>query len=463
MSGVEASASVVPASANLTVDGALRAVGLGPALDTPIAEVLRSLRLPPLPALPPVPPLPGLPPLPVLDLGALLKPLTDLLGAFGTGDLAGAGDLGKVFSGLSELLDLTISGTTSVLKAVDTVWAGTAATTAATKMGRTAAETGVVSQQGAAMSVDIGAAGTIVAGGLAALQAVIAKTVGLLSAAMVFIWTPPGQAAALAAISAGIAEGAAVVAATKAQLLAPTATMVAHGAPVPISGAPAGALSPFAIAASALEAAAVPLKTATGVLGSALAAASSSNTGSAKTTPSVDNRDGRRDATPEPCCPADAHKVGAAGVGGAHTRGLGGAGQGGGASVGGLGDAGNREVTARYAARTAGLGGTEPAGAVAASTPAPSQAGVLGSGGTVAPMAGVGAMGGAHAVGRVIGGSPVVLKSPDAVAECERACAPAVFGDDGRPSAHGPDDTGLGPVDDAAAARLAALREELLS
>lgn len=179
------------------------------------------------------------------------------------------------------------------------------------------------------MSVDIGAAGTIVAGGLAALQAVIAKTVGLLSAAMVFIWTPPGQAAALAAISAGIAEGAAVVAATKAQLLAPTATMVAHGAPVPISGAPAGALSPFAIAASALEAAAVPLKTATGVLGSALAAASSSNTGSAKTTPSVDNRDGRRDATPEPCCPADAHKVGAAGVGGAHTRGLGGAGQGG--------------------------------------------------------------------------------------------------------------------------------------
>ena len=55
-----------------------------------VGAVLGSLGLPPLPALPPLPPLPGLPPLPVLDLSALLKPLTDLLGAFGTADLAAA-------------------------------------------------------------------------------------------------------------------------------------------------------------------------------------------------------------------------------------------------------------------------------------------------------------------------------------------------------------------------------------
>lgn len=447
-----------------------------------VGAVLQSLGLPPLPALPPLPPLPGLPPLPVLDLSALLKPLTDLLGAFGTADVAAAADLGKIFNGLSSLLDLTVSGTTSALRAVDKVWTGTAATSAATKMGRTATESGMVAAQGSGMSIDIGAAAGIVAAGLAALQAVIAKTVGLVGAALPFILTPPGQAAALAAISAGMAEGTAVVAATKAQLLAPTAKMVTNGAPVPISGAPAaGAVGAFGLAATALEALAVPLKTATGVLGSTLAAAARTTTEAAKKgqltgTMPTSGKPGARDqgtahrCCGDKCCAGDV-RTGAVGPGarpgtpGVPGRGLGVAGLGsGGTGVGGSGAggvAGPREVSARYSVRAPVLGGTAPAAVVG--TGAPEPAAVMTPGAGVAPMTGAAAMGGAHAVGRVMGGPPVALRSSDVLADCDQMLAPAVFGDDTDPSGPGPQDLDAGASEGAAAARLAALREELLS
>lgn len=455
-----------------TVESALRGAGLGPILDTPVPAVLRALGLPSLPALPPAPPLPGLPPLPVLDPAVLLKPLTDLLGVFGSGDLAGAGDPGAIFKGLSSLLDLTISGTTTALKEMDKVWAGAAATGAATKMARTSAETGAVSAQGAKMSADITVGAGMVAGGLAALQAVIAKTVGLLAAALPFVATPPGQAAVLAIISAGLAEGGAVVAATKAQLLAPTASMAANGKPVPVSGAPAGAGSAFAIAASVLEAAAGPIKAATGALGSALTAAAKAAPKQAATPP------GKRLATAKDrggdCrCPAqddgrpgDRHHQGVAGAGragqggkgaggkGATAKGLGGAGA-------GLGAGGPREVTASYAARTPVLGGTEPAGFAATTSPSP--AGATPTTGTgMAPVGAAGALGGAHAVARLAGGAPLAaLKSSDAVSDCARAYAPAVFGDDRGPD--GAPDEPAPPEKSTAGARLAALREELLS
>jgi len=391
-----------------------------------------------------MPPLPGLPPLPVLDLSALLKPLTDLLGAFGTGDLAGAGDPTKIFTGLSSLLDLTVSGTTSALKAVDKVWSGAAATGAAAKMGRTAVESGMVARQGATMSVDIGAAATIVAGGLAALQAVIVKTAGLVGAALPFIWTPPGQAAALAAISAGMTEGVAVVTATKVQLLAPTATMATNGAPVPISGAPTGAVSPFMVAATALETLAVPLKSATGILGSTLAAAARQQQTTRR--PAADHQ-GKPPAG-EKHCPAPEQRVAPAGAAGA---GLG--------KIGGLGGGGlnPREVTARYAARTPMVGDIEPAAAVSVPGPGAAHPAPVGSAGAMAPVAG--AMGGAHAVARVGAGSPDALKSVGVLGDCDKACAPAVFGAD--PAVEASDD--LDPAETAASNRLAALREELLS
>ncbi len=464
--------AAVPAAGGPTVDAALRAAGMGPVLDAPVAAVLRSLGLPPLPAVPPLPPLPGLPPLPVLDLSALLKPLTDLLGAFGTGDLARAGDPGKIFTGLSSLLDLTMSGTTSALRAVDKVWAGTAATSAAGKMGRTAAETGAVSRQGSGMSIDIAAAGGIVAAGLAALQGVIAKTIGLVGAAVPFIWTPPGQAAALAAISSGLAEGTAVVAATKAQLVVPTARMVANGTPVLISGAPAAAASAFAVAATVLEAVAVPLKAATGVLGSTLAAVSPGKASTAATpatgrTGAQATSAGHRGNTADSgCCacapaarpaahlaPRTAAAARAAGASGA-------AGTGGrGGSVGGA-LAGPKDVTAQYAARTPVLGGTEPAALATVSGAAPSQTAGTIPGAGVAPVAGGGALGGMHAVGRVMSGPGIVPKSGEALADCDQAHVPAVFGAEGEWPGADPDDAGRSAT---AGARLAALREELLS
>ncbi|GAB09954.1 hypothetical protein GOARA_050_00160 [Gordonia araii NBRC 100433] len=436
----------------LTVEGALRSAGLGPVLDAPVSQVLRSLGLPSLPAVPPLPPLPGLPPLPVLDLTALLKPLTDLLGAFGTADLAGAGDPSKIFSGLSTLLDLTVQGTTAALRAVDQVWTGAASTTAAAKMGKTAAETAMVSRQGSAMSVDITAAGGIVATGLAALQAVIVKTVGLVAATMPVIWTPPGQAAALAAIGAGLAEATAVVTATKVQLLAPTATMAANGAPVAVGGAPAAGSSPFGIAATVLDSVAGPLKAATGVLGSALAAGARGTVGAKAVKSAADRTGTRAEKDKSGNCRTDGQRDGATGLAG--VRGSAVSGMGGGGRASGLGVA--REVTAEYSARTPVPGGTEPAAVSVAPHATPGATATAGSGAAVAPMGAAGALG-AHAMGRVVGGAAIVPRSDEAVADCDQTWAPAVFGDDQRPPSDPAADV------DTTSERLAALKEELLS
>jgi hypothetical protein len=62
-----------------------------------------------------------------------------------------------------------------------------------------------------------------------------------------------------------------------------------------------------------------------------------------------------------------------------------------------------------------------------------------------------------------MGGPPVTLRSSEALADCEQMLAPAVFGDDINWSGPGPQDLDASASEGAAAARLAALREELLS
>ncbi|MFT4088389.1 MAG: hypothetical protein QM658_14790 [Gordonia sp. (in: high G+C Gram-positive bacteria)] len=259
-----------------TVGDLLAPTGLPAFLDRPVDEVLADLGvkgldlgglgLEPgahgggqsLPALPTSIGIDDLPALPALDPMALLKPVTDLLSAFGTGKLSSAqgGDPATSLQGIAETLQTGMSTVSAVLRAVDGLWSGQGGTAAATKSATAAANSGALATQGTAMSVDVDAALAIVGAGLASLQGVVVKTAGLIATTMPAIMTPPGQLAALGFAAEGLAEGAAVVAATRAQLTAPTAAMTAHGAKVPVTAAPTGTVSPLATAANALDAAA---------------------------------------------------------------------------------------------------------------------------------------------------------------------------------------------------------------
>lgn len=291
--------TAIPADNHLTVGQLVDATPLGKILDTPVADVLSSLKLPPLPALPQLPALPGVPTLPPLNFDVLLKPLTDLLGSFGTGNLSTAPiDPTKVLSVLSQVLESTLSLSSAALRALDGVWSGAAATSATAKTAKTGAETTAVATQGTGMSIDIGAAATIVAAGLATVQGIVVKTVGLLATTIPLIATPVGQGMALGFIATGLAEGIAAVTATRAQLLGPTARMATNGAPVKISGAPtAGTSSPFAVAANLLDAVGTPLKTVSTGLTQALTATTAGSPGnnnsgdSSKKTPTSMNGD----------------------------------------------------------------------------------------------------------------------------------------------------------------------------
>ncbi|MGO3327990.1 hypothetical protein [Gordonia sp. (in: high G+C Gram-positive bacteria)] len=231
----------------VTVGDLLEPTGLTAFLDTPVADVLHDLGLPTFDApmsisLPDLSDLglPALPSLPGLDPTALVKPIVDLFGTFGTGSLSGAN---SPIESLGSLAGLLQSGASTLLNAtsnIDADWAGQAATAAIGTAVRTAGQSEQIAAQGTAMAADVQAAATIVGAGLVQLQGVVAKTVGLLTAAAPTLVTPAGQVAALGIAAEGLTEGLAVVADTRAQLTAPTAHISAVGTPVAVSDAPIG-------------------------------------------------------------------------------------------------------------------------------------------------------------------------------------------------------------------------------
>ncbi|WP_124710640.1 hypothetical protein [Gordonia insulae] len=369
---------------HMTVQEMIDASPIGPILDTSVADVLAGHGLPGLPALPPptMGPLPGLPPLPPLDLGLLIKPLTDLLGGFGTGDLsAGDFDPSAIFQSLSKVLETTMSMGSGAVKALDKLWTGTASTAAVGKSAVTTADTANVTTQGTGMSFDIQAAAGIVGAGLAAVQAIIAATIAKISATIPLIMTPFGQGAAVGFATEGLAEATTQVAVTRAQLLGPTAKMTTNGAQVPVTGAPtpgAAAQSPFAVASAVLDGASPAVSSAT-ELPSMIASPVSSMLSATKTDPLT----GRTDVTPKP-------------------KGPGGPGPGGGGAKGHAGGAGGSigAVSAPLAARpfmSATPGMTEPAGYSPQTTPRATVTPTGAVPGSMAPMGGAGTARGAGA------------------------------------------------------------------
>lgn len=254
------SGATAPGFDDMSIRDMIDATPLGPILDRPVGEVLAGLGLPPIPQIPALPPMPGLPPLPTIDIGMLLKPMTDLLGGFGTGDLSGAPfDPSMIFSALSTVLDTAMSTATEALGVLDGLWTGAASLGAATKTAEASTNSAALSTQGGVMSIDIQAAAAIVAAGLATVQGIIAATLGKIAILGPGLATPLGQGAAVGFATEGLAEATAAVAVTRAQLLGPTTQMIANGAPVKVTSPPTAATtsaaqSPFALAGSILEA-----------------------------------------------------------------------------------------------------------------------------------------------------------------------------------------------------------------
>ncbi|WP_338836399.1 hypothetical protein [Gordonia polyisoprenivorans] len=378
-----------PALTEMSVNDMIAATPLGPILDRPVGDVLAGLGLPPLPEFPPLPPLPGLPPLPVIDVGLLVKPITDLLGSFGTGDLSAADfDPTVIFQGLSTMLESSMSMAQAALKIADEVWGGQSAVSAAAKTGEASVNSGQLAVQGSGMSFDIQAAAGIVAAGVATLQAILAATIAKITAAVSFTG-PAALPLAVSLAALGLSEATAAVAATRAQLLAPTTHMTVNGAPVAVTNAPTGAAgaaqSPFALAGTILDAVSPVVSTATEIpsmltapLQQVLAAGDTAVRPAAYVAP--------EDGGGGPSGPGG----GPAGLG-AMPTGAGGAGRGG-------GGAGGAAVTAPLGAARSGMpvvGATEPASYTPASparavsgttTPMPA---------SMAPMAAAGAARGA--------------------------------------------------------------------
>ncbi|MFW0792224.1 hypothetical protein AAFP30_00280 [Gordonia sp. CPCC 205515] len=344
---------------DMSVRDMIDATPLGPILERPVGEVLAGLGLPPLPQLPALPPLPGLPPLPPLDLTLLIKPITDLLGAFGTGDLAAGGlDPSAVFKSLSTALEASMSVGSAACKALDKLWTGTASTAATAKAAQTTADTGKVATQGTGISIDLQAAAAIVGAGVATLQGIIAATISKIAGTVPILATPAGQALAVGFATEGLSEATAAVAATRAQLLGPTATMTANGAPVPITHAPAPGPSPFAIAGAVIDGLA-PVVSSLAGLPAAMTPTSSVRSSTPASTPA-------HPGTSKPVSGCGTEPSGAPAGVIAGAGGIGGA-----AGAGIAGDAGRTQPAGIAAPGVAGLQATPLSAARAVSSPLP--------------------------------------------------------------------------------------------
>ena len=211
-------------------------------LDRPVGDVLRDLGLPQLPDLSNVqlPPLPDLPPMPVLDLHALAKPLTDLAGGFGHGQLGtGPGpDPTQVLTQVSTALQTAMSLGATALQLVMTLWQGMGAQSAAAKAGQAASDGAALAVQSGEQKLILGNAATSAALGAAGMTAIIAKYVATMTVAAPLLASPGGQAFLVAATTESMAEALAQVAKTKLEMVGHAGSMTQAGQKVAITDAP---------------------------------------------------------------------------------------------------------------------------------------------------------------------------------------------------------------------------------
>ncbi|WP_280242604.1 hypothetical protein [Nocardia abscessus] len=243
-----------------TVLELLRGSALAPMLDMPVNDVLHSMGLPHLPEIPAFVQLPDLPPLPAIDLGALMRPLTELASAFGTGQLgapapapasAGAAaappappvDPTQLLQNVSTVMQTVMQVGSSLVQTLMTVWQGMAAMEAAKKAGEAQTDADKLAAQSTQeKSVLVNAAGSVFTGaGL--MSAVVAKFSTTMAFAPLLAASPAGQGFLVASAIEAMTEALAITAKTKAEMVGHSATMTQAGQKVPITNAPTGVKS----------------------------------------------------------------------------------------------------------------------------------------------------------------------------------------------------------------------------
>ncbi|MEU4312616.1 hypothetical protein [Nocardia sp. NPDC024068] len=242
-----------------TVLDLLRGSALAPMLDMPVNDILANLGLPGLPEFPAFGQLPGMPPLPTIDLSALMRPLTDLASAFGTGQFAppalpapaAAGDPAaapaappidpmQMLSQVGTVMQSVLQVAPQALQTVMQLWQGMGAMEAATKSGQATADAGNLEAQSLQEKQHLGEGAVTVGTGAALMTAVISAFAAKLGLAPLYCATPGGQALLVAfAVEAG-SEGLAVTAKTKGELAVESGLMVQAGQKVPVTSAPTG-------------------------------------------------------------------------------------------------------------------------------------------------------------------------------------------------------------------------------
>ncbi|MCX0269543.1 hypothetical protein NLM24_02205 [Nocardia zapadnayensis] len=244
-----------------TVLDLLRGSALAPMLDRPVNDILHSMGLPHLPELPAFGQLPDMPPLPTIDLSALMRPLTDLASAFGTGrfgapapaapadgaaaphDAAAAPppvDPTQALSQISTVMQTLLQVAPSALQAVMGLWQGMGATEAAEKAGAAQADAAALEAQSTGEKTHLAKGATSVAIGGAEMAAVIAAFSAKLALAPLYATSAGGAAYLVAsAVEAGV-EGLVITAKTKTELGIEAVGMTQTGAKVPITNAPTG-------------------------------------------------------------------------------------------------------------------------------------------------------------------------------------------------------------------------------
>ncbi|WP_433661723.1 hypothetical protein ACQPW1_05850 [Nocardia sp. CA-128927] len=239
----------------------LRGSALAPMLDQPVNDILHDMGLPNLPEMPSFIQLPELPPLPPLDFTALMRPLTDLAAAFGSGQLGAPApapaaanadgtqnaaapapppDPTQLLSGISTVMQTVMQVGTSAIQTAMSVWQGMAAMEAAKKAGEAQTDAGKLEAQSTQEKVGITNAAGSVFTGAGLMSAVVAKFSTTLALAPLYAATPAGQVFLAASAVESMAEALGITVKTKGELLGHSASMTATGTKVPITNAPKG-------------------------------------------------------------------------------------------------------------------------------------------------------------------------------------------------------------------------------
>lgn len=184
----------------------------------------------------------------MIDL--LAKPITDLLGAFGSGIVPSGGPADVLRASSTALESVRGVGGRAVLELAET-WSGPAATAAIELASQAGTSAGGLSQHGSEIAVIVDRACEKVRAGLVELEAVAQSFLSIATAAMPMLLTPPGQSMLIAAAIEHLQRALAIVARVRAELAAHAVEIGEYTAPPPVP-------EPAGIARSTTPAAAAP-------------------------------------------------------------------------------------------------------------------------------------------------------------------------------------------------------------